>query len=111
VVVIVVTPMSFVVCRQANVFQKVQEIVQEDIIAAIIHPGILVAVLISAVIPVRVVVLPVIAAALGGDVAVCLPAVLPVSLVVMPLKASAVHLNIVILTAVTAVHLNVQFLV
>jgi energy-converting hydrogenase Eha subunit A len=73
-------------------------------------------VLMSAVLPVRVVVLPVIAAALGQSlikrVVVRLPAVLQVRPVVSSRKASAVNLNIVILIQVAlAVHLNVQFLV
>jgi hypothetical protein len=120
VVLIVVTPMtqitSSVVSRQANVYQKVHIFVLPSITAA--SPENFVAVLMSAVIPpphpVRFVVLQVIAAAptlaciQPKYVVVRLPAVLPVSLVVM---ASAAHLDIVTRTAVTAVHLNVQFLV
>jgi hypothetical protein len=72
----------------------------------------------SAVLPVRFVVLPVTTAArtpvrVGESVVVRLPAVVPVRNVVSQRKASAVqHLKFVTLTPVPlAVHLNVQFLV
>lgn len=93
------TPVRSVVKWQANVIQKVQHLAAG----------------ISAVLPVRFVVLQVIAAARTlasiqpPYVVVRLPAVLPVSLVVM---ASAVNLDIVILIQVAlAVHLIDQFLV
>jgi hypothetical protein len=96
------TPVRRVVIWQANVILQVQHLAAG----------------ISAVFPVRFVVLQVIAAARTPAtiqlqyVVVRLPAVLPVSLVVViVLEISAANLDFVILMAVTAVHLNVQNLV
>ena len=104
--------MRCVVMLTANAIQKIIKIVCKLAASKMIR----VVVLTCAVLQVRVVAPPVIAAVLVqsliNNVAVCLSAVLPIKPVVMPMKAVVVSLNTVILIPVAlAVHPIDLFLV